>query len=78
MASLATWEIRVQSPMQATFFSTCLLLLSVVFRHFLLLNQFRAGDILPVTVMAVGSGCSNMKGCMFDKWCWSAVPSRAP
>ena len=22
--------------------------------------------------MAVGSGCSNMNGCIFDKWCWSA------
>ena len=23
--------------------------------------------------MAVGLGCSNMKRCIFDKWCWSAV-----
>ena len=22
--------------------------------------------------MAVGLGCGNMKGCIFDKWCWSA------
>ena len=27
---------------------------------------------MPVTVLAVGSGCNNMKGCIFDKWCWSA------
>ena len=41
-------------------------------RYFLLLNQLRAGDILLVTVMAVGLGCNNMKRCFFDKWCWSA------
>ena len=23
-------------------------------------------------VMAVGLGCSNMKGCFFDNWCWNA------
>ena len=22
--------------------------------------------------MAVGLGCSNMNGCIFDKWCWRA------
>ena len=35
----------------------------------MLLNQLRAGDILLVTVMVVGSGCNNMKCCIFDKWC---------
>ena len=30
------------------------------------------GIFLLVTVMTVGLGCRNMKGCIFDKWCWSA------
>ena len=41
-------------------------ILSVV-RYSVRLNQLKAGDILLVTVMAVGLGCSNMKGCILDK-----------
>ena len=48
------------------------MLIPSVVRYFLLLNQLKAGDILLVTVMADGLGCSNMKGCIFDQWCWSA------
>ena len=41
-------------------------ILSVV-RYFLLLNQLWAGVFLLVTVMAVGLGCSNITGCIFNK-----------
>ena len=30
------------------------------------------GIFILITVMAVGLGCSKMKGFIFDKWCWSA------
>ena len=41
------------------FFETYLLYLDIR----LVLNQFRLGIILPVTVISVGSGCSNVNGC---------------
>ena len=42
-----------------------------LFLHYVdTLNHLRAGDTVLVTVMAVGLRCSNMRGCIFDKWCW--------
>ena len=47
-----------------------LLILSVF--KYLLLNKLRAGIFISVTTIAVVLGCSNMKGSIIDKWCWSA------